>query len=839
MLASLVLAAALFDPDTGATKVERGILSAPLTGELSSATRAWALGRRGQLGLPPDSTLVNGESFGTKLGASFHLQQQLDGVEVWSGELVVTIDAQARVTLVTSSLVPYREARKGWLVGEAEAVKRAARTVPLPALQPDGTPYGAAKKRYFPVGDEVHAGWLVHVPTVDARQYLLVQLDATTGEILWKQNRVFTAQLDANAYHPTPGGIDAGVGVTPTIKVSLTHADGGSMLSADAGGVLQGTQLDAYNCCVVRDCDPAAPDAGPKRSKGTTMLPNPFGAGMLTVKYDVVTCDFKHQASNDPLKHDAGSFEYPPIDPPQAGAFQLLDPANSDEFSEAHAFYQVNRVYDWVRGLSAAAAPVFPANQPAIVPFKMRDERRIPARKPAIWANVVFPDFNEIVANFTCLFDADGGCRIDNYTRIDNAAFIAVENFMQIPLPEYRSDVDTLMIFQGAKADFGYDSPVLWHEFGHGVVYATANLGFDRLAIDTRSANNESGALHEGFADYIAASFGGDPFMGRYVGPRVGGGGGMTGIRTEPFLRSLENTLSCPDVLHGEVHDDSQHVSAALWRARQDHYQGANDGGTFDATFYAMLVSLTATADFAQVAQVMTAHVNTAFGDAGQPLVDLFNQRGVTNCSKVVDMTGAPARPLYGIGARGQTTLSGGGIPGPHQMKLKVPTGTRSVTVTGSVGQDPLGLGGGAPQLKALAKLGSAIGFTRANNVLQNDALKTVDMVVTQGNAQAVIDIQAPCGATSEVFVTVANNGTGAVTLQNLSVSAQPAASCNPPDAGTDAGTGMTTITPGIAQDGGAMGVLEGPMAGGCGCGAAPIGAPLALLLLALRRRRD
>src|SRR4051794_6134638 len=101
MIVALVLAAAIYDPDTGAVKVDHGILSPPLSGELSSAARTWALAHRAELGLPADSTLVNAESFGTKLGASFHLQQQIDGVDVYGANLVVTIDARAQVSLVT------------------------------------------------------------------------------------------------------------------------------------------------------------------------------------------------------------------------------------------------------------------------------------------------------------------------------------------------------------------------------------------------------------------------------------------------------------------------------------------------------------------------------------------------------------------------------------------------------------------------------------------------------------------------------------------------------------------------------------------------------------------
>src|SRR6185312_13035698 len=115
-------------------------------------------------------------------------------------------------------------------------------------------------------------------------------------------------------------------------------------------------------------------------------------------------------------------------------------------------------------------------------------------------------------------------CTINALGRIDNAAFMPRENFSQIPIPSYQMDVDTLMIFQGNYADFGYDAPVLWHEFGHGVIYATAALAFDQLATDDLSANSETGAMHEGFADFIAGAFGGNPEIGVYVGPRTGTG---------------------------------------------------------------------------------------------------------------------------------------------------------------------------------------------------------------------------------------------------------------------------------------------------------------------------
>ncbi len=434
LLTSLLAAAPAvqrFDPATGQLTLQRGIQSAPLTGELSSAARLWALSKRTELGLPPDSTLDNADSFGTRFGASFHLQQRKDGIEVYGAQLVVTLDAQARVQIVSSSLFNYRTAQTVWSITSPAAMQIAAHQVPLPALKADGTPYGGATAVYFPVGVELRAGWIVQMPTVDIRHNWFVGIDAATGEVLSRQDRVFHAALDANAYNPSPGGPDAGVGVTPTIKVQLMHSDGGSMVLPDAGGYLTGTQLDTYNCCANKGCDTTAADAGPKRAAGMTMLP--YMGFNVNVNYDVVECDRLQRANNTVALHPTGSYEYTPVDPPTSTPPVQTDPTTSDEFAEVHSFYQVNIVHDHVRSLSAAATPLFPGNQPAITPFQLRDEKKVPPAKMATWVNIIFPDFNVIVNNPACILN--GVCKINTYTRIDNAAFLPVESGAQIPCP--------------------------------------------------------------------------------------------------------------------------------------------------------------------------------------------------------------------------------------------------------------------------------------------------------------------------------------------------------------------------------------------------------------------
>jgi hypothetical protein len=558
------------------------------------------------------------------------------------------------------------------------------------------------------------------------------------------------------------------------------------------------------------------PDAGPRRIKGSIdFMGLPF-----PVKFDMVACDRQRRASN--LTNLTRDYAYPPVDPPKNKTLVASsDPANSDPFAEVHAFYHVNTVYEWVRGLSRSAKPIFP-NQP-IEPFKMRDEKRVPAQKVAVWTNVMLPNIQEIVADPTCAFSAQG-CVVNTLMRLDNAAFFPRENFAQVPIPGLDTGADTLMIFQGNAADAAYDATIVQHEFGHGVVYATAGLTFDTLALDARSANNETGALHEAFSDYLAGAFNDLAAGGPYFGPRaLAGQMAIPGVATDSYLRSMDNTFTCPGVLWGEVHQDSQHVSAALWKGRTT-FAGTDRGDTFDAAFYAMLVSLSPNADFAMVASVMAEKVGVALplvANASLQMTETFKEKGVIECSKVLDVTGLTSkRPYYGIGAA--TTLPNALMPGPFQFKVTAPKGAKSVKISSTVASS--GLGGTPPTVQALVKYDAPITFTLAGANLTNDAKTTAQLASGGGT------IAADAGCGSSVYVSLASAGTG-VTLENVQVTIEPLAACPVVDAGTP---GQPEITLPV------IGSVEGPPGKTCGCsamdGSLVVGA-LALVTLARRRR--
>lgn len=855
---SLVAAASVVTPapahqllteDGARVRAESGTLSAPLTGELSAAVRTWALSQRERYGLSPGTTLDSSDAFATRFGGSFHLVQTAKGVPVYGAKLVVTLDEQKRVTLVTSSLETVTRVLDGAALSTDEALRRAAEGLPLVGLRPDGVPYGGAKRFYFRVGDELHLGWLANVGTLDLTKNLYVAIDAVTGQRLFVQDRVHHAALDAQVYPVSPGGLDAGVGVTPTVTRALVHADGGSMVGdtcavpmpdggietyGNDGGELCGTQLMMYNCCPTEGC---VPDAGPRRVSGS------INYGGFPVQYDVAVCDRVRRASN--VTNASGDFVYTPVDPPaNAMAVEASDPSNSDEFAEVHSFYHVNTVYDWVRHLSTKADAVYGGN-PAIAPFSMRDERpsyRMPPQKVAVWSNVMFPNFNELISGgFGCI--AQPPCRANTLLRMDNAAFFPRENFSQLPIPGFDTGVDTLMIFQGNSADAAYDATVIQHEFGHGVVYSTANISFDTVALDTRSANNEGGALHEGFADYIAAAFNDLADVGPYFGPRALAGAGVPGVMQNSYLRTMANSFSCPDVLWGEVHQDSQHVAGALWEARAQHFQGTDSGDTYDAAFYAMLVGITPDADFAMVAMVMADRVKNAFpaiADAETTMNSIFAQRGVVSCSKILDFpAGSQPRPYYGVPAA--SALPSSVIPGPFQFKIPAPLGASKVTLTGTVAGNGNPLGGNGPTPQLLVKGGSPITFTRMGSNLVN----TADASGMAPNGSGSVNVNVPCG--QDVYVTIAAQGGGA-NLQNVSVSLTPLTSCTTEmDAGTDAGSGDdagtggggggdTTTTPAVGDGG----LLAQPAAKtGCGCSTPVDAGGFGLLaLLALRRRQ-
>jgi uncharacterized protein (TIGR03382 family) len=270
-----------------------------------------------------------------------------------------------------------------------------------------------------------------------------------------------------------------------------------------------------------------------------------------------------------------------------------------------------------------------------------------------------------------------------------------------------------------------------------------------------------------------------------------------------------------------------------VWAARQQHFLGTDNGATFDAALYAAIVSFPPDVNFVKAAQIISSTMALAFPgitDARQKMEASFDARGVTNCSKVLDITNSLSvqRPYYGIpGTTFAEVTSGNAVPGPYQFKIHVPNGAKSVTVTTQGGG---GFGGGAVRMQILAS-DQPITFARSGAMdLINDAPKSV--VPTNANmvqtGKVLIDV--PCGG--DVYVAIGNTSQRDKTLFNVGFSYEQADGVCPEPV-VDAGIpDPMPVTIPAAQE------LLGGKVEGCGCSSTVPFMMFPALMVFLRRRR-
>jgi hypothetical protein len=320
---------------------------------------------------------------------------------------------------------------------------------------------------------------------------------------------------------------------------------------------------------------------------------------------------------------------------------------------------------------------------------------------------------------------------------------------------------------------------------------------------------------------------GNDPVVGAYVGPRLD--------PSSNAIRDLTVFQKCPDALWGESHQDSTVFTSAVWAARTTHFLGLDNGKTFDAAVYAALVSFPADVNFEKAAAILTARVEQAFPaitDARAKMQAAFDAHGVTNCSKVLDITENMTPPTYYnlAGTAFAGVASGAAVPGPYQFKIHAPAGAKSVTLTGPY---PTFGTNTTARLQLLVSADSPITFVKNGQTLVNDAQVKVVPTVAQQVMTAKATIAVPCGG--DLYIALANTSTRDRALYDFTFSYENADSCAQPE--VDAGV-TPPPPPDPVQLAGASDVLGAPAATGCGCGSVPPLALLPALLVFLRRRQ-
>lgn len=341
---------------------------------------------------------------------------------------------------------------------------------------------------------------------------------------------------------------------------------------------------------------------------------------------------------------------------------------------------------------------------------------------------------------------------------------------------------DAMWFGQGSFVDFGYDGDVVYHEFGHFVVDQTAKLVGDPH-LDEFGASVSPGALNEGLADIYSFFITGDSATGEYA---------SKGLTTDKAIRDASNKQTMPDALIGEVHQDSNPFSAAVWAAYSP--LDATKRLAFQKAWLKGMMMVPSGnlgyGDFAAIAvNAVTANVDAATGDA---LKQAFDARGVKLDARVRTYAGTPIKsfvPQQGLYALGTNSFQSGApklVPGIFQVKYDAPAGG-NVTLHASFkvfpsqgGGNPLG--GTPPKFVpvVLAKSGGEpIKFT-AKAAAHDATQAACTTTTTTGTCDVTVSVFGALGTTAPVHLMIANTGGSAnidaITISNDDVQPDPAA---------------------------------------------------------------
>ena len=397
------------------------------------------------------------------------------------------------------------------------------------------------------------------------------------------------------------------------------------------------------------------------------------------VDITVPMCTEKHLAEAG----DDGDFLYEPA------MYGYGDPrSHNDEFAEVHMFYHVGLIYEQFIALGLHIDSENP-------PFETLNE--VPL---TCVSNFKMPDIGAVM----------GGGEV-GLVAFDNAFYVPKDGLIPGEYPEK----DSIVFGQGTLGDLSYDGEVVFHEFTHAVVDSTVQLG--SLIVDRYGLAVDPGAANEGYSDYFSATLAGDPKMGEFSGYIFGG---LTGNPDDAALRELDNDKLCPNDVHGEVHDDSEWWSAALWELRQEYKVSDDDHLDVDAAIFAALLELPSEASYTIMANT-TARVMGEWFDADAKAFadEVFERRGLIDCDRAIPVENGTVISMLQLYDSGSVNMRPF-VPGLAQFHADLADGVRSVIVEFKVrgGGGIPGIGGGSDVvLDVLARKGQAVTFTYGRDV--------------------------------------------------------------------------------------------------------------------------
>ncbi len=173
---------------------------------------------------------------------------------------------------------------------------------------------------------------------------------------------------------------------------------------------------------------------------------------------------------------------------------------------------------------------------------------------------------------------------------------------------DYSPSLDRIRYGDGGVDDSD-DGEIVVHEYGHAV-HQDIVPGF--------VYSGESGAISEGFGDYLSVIAGNNPLCGEWDATAYNPG-------PPPYLRRADNTKHYPEDFVGEVHDDGEIINGAWWDLRQLVGAAVGDRLVVAGMFYTGT-----TATFQDYADGVVAADQALYGGAHLGYIyQAFGNRGI------------------------------------------------------------------------------------------------------------------------------------------------------------------------------------------------------------------
>lgn len=215
---------------------------------------------------------------------------------------------------------------------------------------------------------------------------------------------------------------------------------------------------------------------------------------------------------------------------------------------------------------------------------------------------------------------------------------------------------------------FGYDAEVVYHEFGHWVVFRLANI--PSLKADAIGLDWVGGSINEGTADVFSMLLEPDPDLGEYAG---------SGFRDGP-IRALAEDRTCPADLEGEVHVDGEIIGSLGWNLIDELGTGITGelmvgavstwGPDIDWTLVAD--SFVNAADDLRAADGLTLEQHSF-------VLDQVEASGMRGCPRVIPLDAGNTQRAFVLSGGLQGDLYR--LPGQNQYSIDVPDDAERLVV--------------------------------------------------------------------------------------------------------------------------------------------------------------